>query len=378
MFKFILEKVIMKKSIVILSMCLLIVYGGECQPLAAQDKLALDIAATSSSREITSYVKSHFASDSERARALFVWVANNISYDVEKLRSKIQGKASIDEVLKTRKAVCQAYAELLVELYNQCNIKSMLVPGYTKLPDGSIADLPHAWVAALVNNKWYLFDPTWAAGTVNNYQFTRRFSNRYYKVSPEEMIKDHMPFDPMYQFLNYPLMYNEFNRGAASINTSKPLFNYTDSINAYNAMDTLNQSISAARRMNRNGDKNKMVYELVEILNKNQRAGESGMGYNGAVAQLNHATDLFNIYIDHKNKRFSSIKDDKQVQQMIDSVLQYIKTAYAMLAPVVADNNEHKQLLATINNGLLRLYRRADDEKIFLKRYLQTDKALRR
>ncbi|MDB5191588.1 MAG: hypothetical protein JWQ96_1151, partial [Segetibacter sp.] len=235
----------------------LFAYRGECQVLSAQDKLALAIPEkdTYSTDGISSYVKRNFSSDSARVRALFVWVANNINYDGERLRLKNQQeRPTLNDVLKTRKAVCQGYAELMAALCRECNIKAMLVPGYTKLFDGSIDDLSHAWVAAEVDNKWYLFDPTWAAGSVKDFQFTRNFSNRYYKLTPEEMVKDHMPFDPMYQFLNYPLSYDEFNKGKASVNTSKPFFNYSDTIRLYNSLDSLNQFISTARRINKNGE----------------------------------------------------------------------------------------------------------------------------
>jgi len=369
----------MKKFIITAGILILSGYTGVCQ-IPTQDKLALEIpqANTYSTNGISSYVKEHFSSDSNRVRALFVWVSNNISYDVEKLRAKNQqGKATINDVLKTRKAVCQGYSELFVALCNECNIRAIFVPGYTKLPNGSLADLSHAWVAAEINKKWYLFDPTWAAGSVKDYQFTRNFSNRYYNLLPEEMIKDHMPFDPMYQFMNYPFMYDEFNKGSTSINTSKPFFNYADTISLYNSLDTLNQFISSARRINRNGEKNQMIYEMVQVLNKNQQSGESKIGFDEAATQFKQAINLFNRYIDYKNKRFSSIKNE-EIQQMIDSVLLHIKTAYSMLAPVISNSEENKRALQNINSDLSKFYARVEEENTFLKTYLQNGKAVRK
>lgn len=369
----------MKKAFITISILMLFVLTGYSQLLSPQDKLALEIPQqdTYSANRISSYVKTHFPSDSERVRALFVWVSNNISYDVEKLRSKNMQETTVNDVLRTRKAVCGGYSELLVALLKECNIRSVLVSGYTKLPNGSTADLPHAWVAAEVNSKWYLFDPTWAAGSVKDFQFARNFSNRYYKLTAEEMIKDHMPFDPMYQFLSYPLLYEDFNRGSA-INTSKPFFNYADTIKHYNSLDTLNQFLSTSRRINRNGEKNQMVYEMVRILNKNQHIGDSRIGFDAAVAQFNKGTDLFNRYIGYKNARFSSIKEDKEIQQMIDSVLLHIKTAYSMLESVSTDHEEHRRALQNINSALTKFYYRVDEENMFLKTYLKTDRASRK
>lgn len=360
----------MKKYIVSIVTLLSFIVKAHSQSSPA-DALALQIPPqeTYSVKGISSYIKSHFTSDSERVRAIFVWVSNNINYDVDKVRYKREGATTTEEVLKTRKAVCQGYSEVFVELCKLCNIKAILVPGYAKQPDGTIGNLSHAWVAAEVNNKWYLFDPTWAAGSVKDYQFIRRFSNTFYMVSPEAMIKDHMPFDPMYQFLDYPVKYEEFNWGKAAAASSRPKFNYRDTINLFNSLDTFSQVISATRRINRNGDKNQMVYDMVSILNKNQRSGESKIGYDGAVIEFNAATDIYNRYVGHKNMHFSSIKDS-EIQPMIDSVLTHIHTAFVLLESVEAKTDNQRQSLSNINSALTTFFHHADDEKIFLKRYL--------
>ena len=74
---------------------------------------------------ISSFVKEHFATDTARIRAIFVWVANNINYDVVKFQNKTPGTQPVTDVLKTRLAVCRGYADLFSELCNQCNISSM-------------------------------------------------------------------------------------------------------------------------------------------------------------------------------------------------------------------------------------------------------------
>jgi hypothetical protein len=294
---------------------------------------------------------------------------------VEKLRlKKIQEPTTIEDVLKTRKAVCQGYAELFVALSKECNINSVLISGYTKMPDGSLGEYSHAWVAAEVNNKWYLFDPTWAAGTVRDLQFVRMFTNRFYKKTPEEMIKDHMPFDPMYQFLNHTVLFDEFNKGNTAINTSKPYFSYADTINAYNRLDTFSQLISVARRIYKNGERNQLVYDFVQNLNKNQDIGKSKMGFEGAVASFRQATDLFNRYIEHKNKRFSAVSN-KEIQEMIDGVSEHFNAAKTMIEPVNATTEEQKRILASFNSSFYSFYKRVDEEKIFLKSYLKSERA---
>lgn len=60
---------------------------------------------------------------------------------------------------------------------------------------------------------------------------------------------------------------------------------------------------------------------------------------------------------------------------MIDSILLNIKTAYAMLAPVVTINDNQKQSLQNINSALEKFYKRVDEENMFLKSYLKTDRS---
>jgi hypothetical protein len=369
----------MKKAIFIIHFFLLFTLIAQSQAITPQDKVALEIPLkeTYATAGISTYIKEHFSSDSERIRAIFVWVSNNINYDVEKLLTKKQERTPVSDVLKGRKAVCQGYADLFVALCNECNIKAALVGGYTKLMNGFIADLSHAWVAASINNKWYLFDPTWAAGSVNDKYFRKSFSTRYYKLTPEEMIKDHMPFDPMYQFLDYPIAYDDFNGIGVAKNKSKTLFNYADTISRYNSLDTLSQFIGMARRINNNGEKNQRVLEVLQVLNKNMQSGSSKIGFDEAVKEFNKATALFNKYIDFKNARFSLIKNDKEIQQLIDEIFGHVKTVYSILENVTVDNQQNRQAVQSLNSAVTRFYYKVDEENNFQKNYFKKNRSMR-
>src|SRR5688572_17919989 len=94
-----------------------------CQSLKNNDSAVFKIpeVQTATTQGISSYIKNNFTSDSDRIRAVFVWVAHHINYDVQRLLTiKNQTeKQSIESVLKTRSAVCQGYADLFNELCNQ-------------------------------------------------------------------------------------------------------------------------------------------------------------------------------------------------------------------------------------------------------------------
>lgn len=363
----------MKRSLLTL-IALVSVYASSAQLLNAQDSLALKISPqeTSTSKGISSYVKTRFASDSARVRAIFVWVANNISYDVEKLRlrSETTQKTTIEDILKTRKAVCQGYAELMVDLLKDCNIRAMMVPGFGRQPDGTISQISHAWVAAEVNNKWWLFDPTWAAGTVDNWKFNSRFSNRYYKVLPEDMIRDHMPFDPMLQFLNYPVSANDFYDAKTAINTSGKYLNYADSLKLHYSLGQPDQLKHAIARIQANGIRTDAIRIEVDRMTKYLQSFDSKVGLDSAQSHYKQAIDLFNRYVKNKNERFASAKPE-EIQAMIDGALKHVITAREMLAAIVPNDPQMNRIVYEMKNELYRFSQHVDQENAFVKTHFK-------
>jgi transglutaminase/protease-like cytokinesis protein 3 len=44
--------------------------------------------------------------------------------------------------------------------------------------------MSHAWCASKIDNQWYIFDPTWVSGYVNNGSLP--FDDRYFKANPSK------------------------------------------------------------------------------------------------------------------------------------------------------------------------------------------------
>jgi len=65
--------------------------------------------------------------------------------------------------------------------------------------------------AVKVGNKWRLYDPIWSAGIVNDgSKFVKKYNPMWNNTAPEEMIKTHMPCDPIWQLLKNPVSYDDF------------------------------------------------------------------------------------------------------------------------------------------------------------------------
>ncbi|MBP6758701.1 MAG: hypothetical protein KA133_05565, partial [Flavobacterium sp.] len=164
---------------------------------------AIPVSFANSTDSIAKYINANFKTENDKIRAAFYWTASNISYDVDNMFEVDVNQTPqerITKTLKTRKGICIDYANVFNEIAHTLGIKSVVVSGYTKIND-RVSNLSHAWCAAKIDNKWYLFDPTWGSGYVNNTdkKYTRNINNSFFKIVPELMINSHMPFDYLWQ-----------------------------------------------------------------------------------------------------------------------------------------------------------------------------------
>jgi transglutaminase/protease-like cytokinesis protein 3 len=66
----------------------------------------------------------------------------------------------------------------ILEIANKVGIDTETISGYTK-QNGAVD--PMSWCASKIDNQWYIFDPTWGSGFVNNGKFVNAFDDRYFK-----------------------------------------------------------------------------------------------------------------------------------------------------------------------------------------------------
>jgi len=351
------------------------------QNLSAQNKnadetiLKIPQANTSSAIALSEFIKKNYATDTARIRAIYIWVTNNINYDVAKLLARNSvpnpGRQSPDDVLKTRAAVCQGYADLFIEVCNQLAIPTVFVGGYTKR-DQKVSPLAHAWVSAQLNGDWYLFDPTWGAGYLQNNQFIKAPNFKFYKLSPEKMISDHMPFDPMYQFLNYTITNKEFIEGKTSVNKGKVFFNYNDSLKNYNLLSQPQKARDETRRLEANDIANDMIAERLNFLKKGVSSHDFKDRYDDAGNAYKKAISLYNQYIDYKNKRFKTI-DDKGLSQLIDSIGHFAASSRSILISLVVQSDAQRQAITAMHSSLEKFGNNFKKEKEFVSEYIRAD-----
>ncbi len=320
-------------------------------------------------KAIANHLTQNLESDTEKARAIYIWIAHNIKYDMNLMYAQKQYDPSfniVDDVLKKRKGVCQHYAELFREMSNTVGLESYMISGYTRNATGKIADLSHAWNGIKIDSAYYMIDATWAAGYQHNGNYIHRFRDNFFLISPQEFIKTHMPFDPIWQFIDTPIDNRDFMAKDFSKLETSGEYAFEDSIQKQKDLNELARLESSNNRIIANGIKNKLIQmqvdqNFLQITTKK---------YNRAIDTLNYGIDAFNLYITHKNRQFRNPKlDEKQIKHLINDASQAIYAANDMLYGLIASNDDLNKLIKAARKKLPTLMKDIEREKDFVEKY---------
>ncbi len=147
--------------------------------------------------------------DIQKARAIFTWVAGNITYD---LSFNADTAYNADGTWKKRTGVCQGYSMLYNELAKAAGLNAEYVSGFSKSDDYKIGDSfgSHGWSIIHLSNRDLLLDVCWGSGYVNGNQFYFDFQDCWFDVDPNIMIASHYPRQSIYQSLDNKVTQNMF------------------------------------------------------------------------------------------------------------------------------------------------------------------------
>ncbi|HEX2532902.1 MAG TPA: transglutaminase domain-containing protein [Chitinophagaceae bacterium] len=168
--------------------------------------------------KVVHFIRKRWTVDSLRLRAAFIWITHNISYDVKALMQDRSEEAStLKYTLKKKKTVCSGYAALLQYFCNAFGLQNERITGFARGARTSINLTQrrrllsnHAWNAVYLNGTWRLYDPTWAAGSVDDsdpdqLRYIPEYHEGYYETPPELLIGSHLPDKNVQQFLVKPV-----------------------------------------------------------------------------------------------------------------------------------------------------------------------------
>lgn len=171
------------------------------------------------------FIRNTFAEDSLRLRAAFIWITENIEYDIKAFQTEDPRAAQLSYVLKKKKGICSGYANLLQYFCDTYKIESFVVDGRARSTESDIYvtntrfKSNHAWNAVKINNQWRLIDATWASGVVADEdereevvkdKFHRRLEEFYYFTPPDRFALLHYPSNVRYSYVTKLPAYKDF------------------------------------------------------------------------------------------------------------------------------------------------------------------------
>ncbi|CAM3500414.1 transglutaminase domain-containing protein [Flavobacterium chungbukense] len=231
-----------KISFLFLLLNIISVHFAFSQKISDVDKIVAKYPKSFNSTEkLAEKIEKDFDSDSERARAIYSWIAFNIKYDynaylnpqrsqgfsysseAEKQRKLKQINDNlIQKTFNSKKAVCEGFTALYQDLAQQVGLKCEIVRGDSKV---SVRDIGrkttssnHAWNIVLIDKKWRLIDVTWGQGYYDSSKgrMVNDFNPVYFDTDPDYFFAKHFPDSGTFSgnrlsksdFLNGPLIYN--------------------------------------------------------------------------------------------------------------------------------------------------------------------------
>lgn len=344
--------------------------------LSAQDFSKIDAQARAtpfpknqSIQQLADALSEGLTTEKEKVRAIFVWIADNIRYDIKSFENRkklepaeyaaLQAPA---QVLKNKKAVCAGYSNLFAALCSASGIEAMVVTGISKNHKDRISRSGHAWNLVRADGQWGLIDATWGAGEVDpdEGEYTAKFNELFFFTPPGVLILDHYPEDPLFQLLPAPLTLDEFKQNRAAVqkivaNTANDQarirYNVKDSLDAFAQMDvSTKHSNSCMRTLRFDPASSKGLYGL------------SMTQYDEAVALFQQTVDEMNSALQSRDRKRIKEIAGRSVQQLkiverklnacistiekISGTDDYAKSARRLLAPVrktLSECNKNKE-----------------------------------
>ena len=219
------------------SLFLFLSMGIHAQEYADIDNKVLKYPKYNSVEKLATKINIDFTEDKDKVRAIYTWLTANIKYDLEEYynpkstsvrftysseaekqkKLKALKRKVADKTLKSKKSVCEGYAQTFKSICDLIGIKASVINGYARNSAEEIGKIPgfsdHAWNAIYLNNQWIIVDATWGAGRVINGKWEKHFSEYFYNISKNKVSLSHHPEEKKWQqIFNSPSIDVYFNQ----------------------------------------------------------------------------------------------------------------------------------------------------------------------
>ncbi|MCQ2607667.1 MAG: transglutaminase-like domain-containing protein [Bacteroidales bacterium] len=283
-------------------------------------------------------------SDDEIVYAFAYWICKNIRLDYSAYEKRPAENKSLKKILRSKKALCDGYTKLFVELCHSKRIPAVYVPAYVKDYDFISGDTlfraEYAYALVAVSGEWQIMDLTAASSKVvsvanpmsrvlwkmfripysTHLKAVKEFNPQYLYIDPFVNLKRIVPVVDMFQMLEYPMPLTYFMLGDSMVNS------YVD---RYHIKKSHTEDIEHFWQMSLN-DKNVYLGDESERLNMYNQ-------YTKALYYYFTVKNFYNTYyIKEKGKIFAPLEESQKA-------LKLLKQADSLFV-LSAKNNEHEFL----------------------------------
>ncbi len=167
------------------------------------EKSAIETDIPDRIKKAAESVAAGLETDYEKARAIHMYVADTLYYDLDYAQHVASSTAvSAQDVYDKGYAVCEGYSNLTLAMLHSVGIPAVFVEGYALGVGNSVVGWEgadtlssnHAWVEAYIDGRWVIMDPTWdSKNTLTNGKketFKTDFY-RFFDASPEMLSVGH-------------------------------------------------------------------------------------------------------------------------------------------------------------------------------------------
>ncbi len=334
--------------------------------------------------KLAQYLTENESTEEQKILNIYTWIVYNIKYNLKRFNKLKTKNYSVRKILRRKKGLCFQYTTLFNALCSEVGISSKEIVGYSKglsyFEGDRFFEADHSWNAVKLDSAWYLLDPTWGSGIAVpksqklkemwyrirkkpyikvKYEFIQKPNFEYFLAKPEKFIENHLPADPSWQLITYPVSISSFQSKDWNEYPHKPdsffkatidSLEYREKLNAYEFLPEINYLLRTAQKAKEFNPKND------RILSEAQYSLGSAYRYNyggrDQLVQKNQASiEHFKSAIQHANSHKKTV--DREIGEMINANKKSVH--FELTYPSKLAYNSTKSQLKTVNKNIPRL-----------------------
>jgi len=153
-------------------------------------------------------------SEKEKSYVVFIWVCNNINYDLESLLEGRYVDCTPEGAFTNGKTICSGFSRLYKDIASHIGLNVLCVTGYSKgigyYPGKKLKQADHEYNVVKIDGNWHVIDCTWGSSHIKGNRNVREFDEFYFLANPELLIKTHFPEEKKWQLTEKKYTLSDF------------------------------------------------------------------------------------------------------------------------------------------------------------------------